>query len=441
MSVSLNPSLLALLIISTVIWISGNGLIPLLPVYASSLGADSAGIGIYLAFSYGFLALGAFCSTRLMATHRRALWVLLLTGALSTPGALLVGYVTNLEQLVAATAFIWFLGGAGFSALNVLYAALSAQAQQANNTPSHQEKRMGLLAATSPLGSVIGGMFSGQIVDTWSFEALFLSLALLNILWPLCAGFMLIVTRKSDALAEEKALSTAGEDTAFLNADDLISVRSHHRKLLAATSLSYLSYYMALLAISLLMQDAGYSASAIASTAVVGGLVSLPLIYGIVFISSYLGRRKAWLLCNAAGVLSLLCLLFAHSLYHFWFVAAMIRCLSAGSRGIGLSWAMDLSQPTRHPAADLRLQAPHTMSATAFTNKAMALLSAAPWIGGILGYLSVGYLSLWASNTVAIMVAMLAPALSIAFALSINTRSPTRKEITLPNTEQSRGLS
>ncbi|UCC65329.1 MAG: hypothetical protein JSV36_09925, partial [Anaerolineae bacterium] len=50
--------LLALFLCSLIIWTGGNGLSPLLPVYATQLGADPAMVGYYLSFSYLALASG-----------------------------------------------------------------------------------------------------------------------------------------------------------------------------------------------------------------------------------------------------------------------------------------------------------------------------------------------------------------------------------------------
>jgi len=51
--------LLALFVCSLVPWTVGNGLLPLLPVYATQLGADPKTAGNYLAFSYVAIAFGS----------------------------------------------------------------------------------------------------------------------------------------------------------------------------------------------------------------------------------------------------------------------------------------------------------------------------------------------------------------------------------------------
>jgi len=50
--------LVALFLCNLIVWTMGNGLVPLLPVYASQLGADQAVAGYYMAFSFLALAAG-----------------------------------------------------------------------------------------------------------------------------------------------------------------------------------------------------------------------------------------------------------------------------------------------------------------------------------------------------------------------------------------------
>ena len=50
----------ALFLSSLAMFTAGNGLIPLLPIYAIQLGAEAAIAGYYLSFSYFMLAVGVF---------------------------------------------------------------------------------------------------------------------------------------------------------------------------------------------------------------------------------------------------------------------------------------------------------------------------------------------------------------------------------------------
>ncbi|MCB0226087.1 MAG: hypothetical protein KDI02_20530, partial [Anaerolineae bacterium] len=58
--------LLALFFCNLIIWSLGNGLVPLLPVYAATLGTTPAVIGYYMAASYLAMALGTIATGRLV---------------------------------------------------------------------------------------------------------------------------------------------------------------------------------------------------------------------------------------------------------------------------------------------------------------------------------------------------------------------------------------
>lgn len=71
-------------------WTIGNGLIPLLPVYAVRLCASPAETGNHLAFVYFSLALGTFHAGRLSGRLQRRKLLLLPSGLLPVLGAFLL---------------------------------------------------------------------------------------------------------------------------------------------------------------------------------------------------------------------------------------------------------------------------------------------------------------------------------------------------------------
>jgi MFS family permease len=405
-------SLTALLVTSTIIWVSGNGILPLLPVYAETLGASNLQIGLYLAFSYACLAIGAVIASKAVHSYSAAKSILVISGALSVPFTFCVGQAGSLNDLLLFTSLIWMLGGAGFSALNSLVARY---------TEAHQRgKVMGMLAITSPIGSVIGGSISGPIVDVWGFDALFLTLASLNLLWPL-AG--MCVASSAKVKPHQTFNSTIANTAAFTNGQQR---QQWNHRLIMATSLSYMSYYIALLATYIIMQDSGFSATDISSTAIIGGLAAIPFIYLVSHASDVFGRKAVWMVCNATGMIALIILATAKSLASFWLVAFLIRFLSSGSRSIGSAWATDICQ-RRHglaldysniPSQDLELMTRNS-SKVFSQEKALALISATPWVGGILGYLTFGSASQISNADTILLLAALIPLLSICLVLPI----------------------
>ncbi|GLQ31082.1 MFS transporter [Litoribrevibacter albus] len=422
-------SLTALFITSSIIWISGNGILPLLPIYAESLGANNFEIGLYLAFSYACLAMGAVVAAKTVHSQHSAKQIMVISGALSIPIIFCVGQARSLYELVAFTSLIWLLGGAGFSALNSMMAKLTDH--------KHRGKVMGLLAITSPIGSVIGGAFSGPIVDLWGFDALFFTLALINMLWPVCG--LMVRTDESITTIEIKTPTRVGS-TVYL---PRVKQQQHwNYQLISAASLSYMSYYIALLATSLIMKDAGYSATEISSTAIIGGLAAIPFIYGASHASDIFGRKAFWIFSNLIGAIALILLSVAESIVTFWIAAFMIRFLSSGSRSIGSAWIIDLCSPNRtieptghrvHTETLVRyapsinflknqwvsIQGTHIKSNAFSEEKALALISATPWIGGIMGYLAYGSASLTFTASSLLITAVVIPLLSIGLVLTI----------------------
>ncbi len=386
-------ALRVLLLTSTIIWISGNGLIPLLPLYADQLGATSAEIGQFLAISYACLAAGAIIATRWVANPAQAQRTLLITGIATIPLTLAVGQVGSVWELTAVTSVIWFLGGAGFSALNALFGRYVSD--------RNRGKLMGALAITSPAGSVLGGLISGPIVDRWGFEALFTVLAAINLLWPLANG---LFYPRAEALAMHRARSRPSTGTG--------GRRHKMHWLMLGSTFAYGTYYTLLLASALMMKDAGFSATAISSTAILGGLVAIPFSWGVSSLSDRWGRFPLWVTCHAFGFLGLIVLFFADTLWHFWLAAILTRLISAGGRGISSAWAIDLYHTANvQPAGRSWSQ-----------EQLLASLSATIWLGGIFGYWYFGTFSHWFGQQFALLISGAFFALTVLIVLPIQSQ-------------------
>ena len=112
----------ALFVCMLIPWTIGSGLVPLLPLFAISKGADPAIAGYYLAFSYLGLTAGAlsagWVSERL---HHRRL-PLIAVCLLSIPITWLLGRVNDIWSLSVITALLWFCGGVGMALTGILTA-------------------------------------------------------------------------------------------------------------------------------------------------------------------------------------------------------------------------------------------------------------------------------------------------------------------------------
>ena len=98
------PPLTLLVICSLVGGTVGNGLLPLLPLYALGFGLAQVALGAYLAGSYPALAAGALLAGWLADMTRRRKLLLLLAGALNMPGLWLLGQASVLGPARRAAA-------------------------------------------------------------------------------------------------------------------------------------------------------------------------------------------------------------------------------------------------------------------------------------------------------------------------------------------------
>jgi len=162
---------------SLVLYVIGNGLLPLLPVYAQEYVEGTVGIGYYLALAYLALALGSMSAGWLSDQLQIRKGLLIVAGLTAIPGVWLMGLVTDIWQLAVLTTIVWFLIGVGLALMNIL-TGLFAEKKARGRT-------FGLLAMPIGLGSLIGGATIGPIAQRWGYQTMFLALALFLLIWPI----------------------------------------------------------------------------------------------------------------------------------------------------------------------------------------------------------------------------------------------------------------
>ena len=343
--------ILALFVCSLVPWTVGNGLVPLLPVYATQLGADPAAAGYYLAFSYFALAVGAVAAGWLSDRLQRRKMPLIVAGLAGIPIAWLIGRVGSIWGLSVLTAMLWFCGGLGLALIGIL-TGLSAGEDK-------RGKIFGILSLAGGMGALIGGLATGFIVDRWGFPTMFTAVAVFLTLWPLAGIFL-------TEIDVERVQGEGGR------ARERSGLGRSYYLLFAANLIASIAGFIIVLGRSLLMSDLGFRAMAIASTGAVGGIVAMPLPLLMGWLSDRTGRKIFLYFGYLAGMASLSILAISTSLWHFWIISVLQSIFIAVNGTIGNALVTDLvSQES--------------------LGRGLSLFGATGWIGGVFGFAGAGF--------------------------------------------------
>jgi len=305
-------------------WTVGNGLMPLLPVYALQLGASTAVTGYYLAFAFLALALGTIFAGWLSDRLQRRKILSIISGALAIPLIWMMGQAVKIWQLSIITATIWFLFGMAFASLNVLAGLFAAE--------NERGKVFGLLGLTMGLGAIIGGLSVGPIVDRWGYPTMFSVLCLFSVILPTTAIFV------KDKKIEQVPNQTAPEHSEKPSFGKAFIV------LLLAQLIAVIVNGTGNIGRSLAMNNLGFAATAITSTSVIGGLVMLPFPFILGWLSDRVGRKCMMVICYASYALCMVMFALSKSLWQFW-IAATLFGIGFISNSVGTAFVTDLVEP------------------------------------------------------------------------------------------------
>jgi MFS transporter, AAHS family, 4-hydroxybenzoate transporter len=329
----------------------GMGLFPLLPLYAARFGATQTVVGLYYAIVYVASAVSVFM-TGWLATRLRPRGLFMAGATLGIPALALLGLATTLWQVVLLTAIVWFCGGITLTLLNV-FIGLSMDAGKRGRVFS-------LMFLAYPLGAVLGGTAIGQLVMWQGYSTMFMALAAVWTLQPL-AGTLLL-RRQAFAMSaanqgDSRGAASAGRPFAFL---------------LLSSLLILLAIGVGRLGTSLSMQSLGFAPGALASTATVSGLATIPVTLLLGVLSDRLGRARTLLLSYLLAASGAATLVMASQLWHFWLATTLLFAAWCASRSLASAMASDML-----PAAAL--------------SSALPRLSAMDSLASIVGFAGAGY--------------------------------------------------
>jgi MFS transporter, DHA1 family, multidrug resistance protein len=302
--------LIALFMSSLVTFTVGGGLVPLLPIYATRLGADSVLTGYYLAFAFLALSISSVFAGWLSDRLQRRKALLIGAGVLMIPTTFLMGQVTTILGLAILTTILWFLAGIVVTMVSLLTGLFVHEMERG--------KVFGTIGLAAPLAGIIGGFGSGPIVDRWGYPALFTVAAIVYILLPLC-GLLL-----ADKPAVVKAPKTVKSDS------QRVMLSRAFLFLFFASVLAHIANSQIVLGRSLIMDSQSFDATAISSSGAIGAIISLPFPVFIGWLSDRIGRKPLIMICYLASLIGLAVLASSSSLWHFWVAMALQSIIGAG---------------------------------------------------------------------------------------------------------------
>jgi MFS family permease len=363
----------------------GNGITPLLSAYATELGASRTVAGYCLSFCQLALAIGTLAAGWLSDRPQHRKMLIMMGGIISIPAVWLIGREKSIWHLIAFLGTFFFCAGMTATLISVLAGLLAGRGERG--------RTFGILSLAPSLGALIGGATAGPIADKWGYPTMYAALSAFGILWPATA----LLLEDGGATRVQRADTSAQGKRVRLGRGFYL--------LFLASLIALVASYASRLGTWLTMNDMGLPAAAVSSTSAVGGAVTLPLPPLIGWLSDRLGRKQFLVLCYLAGTVSLLVLLVAASLWHFWAAISLLCALWSVNGAVGPALVTDIV-------------------ARESLGRAISLFSATTWIAGVIGFAVTGYAVQNLGRPTTFILAALLPLTAIALLIPVRrTRS------------------
>jgi len=294
---------------------------------------------------------------------------------------------TTVGPLWLLLACLWFAIGVPMTMVTILTGLFAEAAQRG--------RRFGLLGLSAGCGLCFGGVVSGRIVDRWGFPALFAAFAWFCLLIPLAGWFV-----------QDRAVPTGKQGTAAPAIRHIVGQRTFIA-LFVASICAQAANVVISLSRPLLMDARHFDATAIGWAAAIGSLVTLPLPLAIGWLADRLGRKAIIAACFLAPPLGLSVRAAAVEPWLFW-LSSVLSTVLGFSTVAGSALLTDL-----FPAELL--------------SSALALLSATPWVGIVIGF-SAGGLAIRALQmTPALLAAALLSLVALLVLIPVAEPGPERR--------------
>ncbi len=351
-SLLVNKQLLYLFACNTAVLFVGMGLFPVLPLYATALGATPAMVGVYLALTYTSITCGTLLASWLLG-HFLPRTILFAASGLGVPALVLMGHVAALWQLIGLTGIVWFTGGVALSVVSVLTGLVADR--------TYRGKSFSLMSMGTPLGALLGGMTVSQLIAWQGYPVMFAALGASWLVIPLAASQVAGQTytgRKTDR-------PTQGRASRPLSRPFYLFV--------PVFLLSTMAVNVGRLGTSLSMQALTFSPSQVASTATISGLVAIPVILLIGRLSDRMDRRHLLVFTYVLTGSAVILLANAILIWHFWLAATLLLIARCVNGAVGSAYVTDILAPQE-------------------LARGLSLLNTTGWAAGILTFASAGHM-------------------------------------------------
>jgi MFS family permease len=349
---SINKQLLYLFSCNLTILLVGMGLFPVLPLYATTLGATPSLVGIYLALTYASITFGAMAAGWLIVRLPQRT-ILSTAGGLGVPSLVLMGQVSALWQLVVLTGIVWFTGGVVLSVVSVLTGLVADRTKRG--------KSFSLMSMGTPLGALIGGTIVSQLIALKGYALMFAALGSTWLLIPLLAS----------QLAEQ--VHTSQKTARAVSPKVRQPLARPFYLFIPVFLLSTIAVSVGRLGTSLSMQALVFSPSEVASTATVSGLAAIPVVLLIGRLSDRMDRRHLLVSTYALAAAGVLLLTSATQLWHFWLAATLLLITRCVNGAVGSAYVTDILAPQE-------------------LAKGLSWLNTTGWVAGVLTFAGAGHL-------------------------------------------------
>ena len=299
----------------------GMGLFPLLPLYAARFGATRTDIGVFYAVVYIASTAGVLGTGWLAArVSRRALFF---AGAtLGIPALVFMGHSTALWQVVLLTACVWLCGGITLTLLSVFTGVLA--------DPASRGRVFGLMFLAYPVDALVGGTVVGYLTTSYGYTVMFYALAAIWVIQPVVGLLGLRDPRIVRAPARPSGSAQP------------IRLGHSFTLLLVASLLAFAATSIGRLGISLSMQALGFAPAAVASTAMVSGLLTIPLALALGALADRVGGGRLLTVSYLLAAVGAGTLVVATAVWHFQLAATLLLVAWCLSRSAASALAADL---------------------------------------------------------------------------------------------------